>query len=51
MDEKLDMTKEEILQEVDESEIIKDDIEGMDDEALELTQSQRELYTDKQIHQ
>ena len=47
MDEKLDMTKEEILQEVDESEIIKDDIEGMDDEALELTQSQRELYTDK----
>ncbi len=47
MDEKMEMTKEEILQEVDDSEIIKDDIEGVDDETLELTQSQRELYTDK----
>lgn len=47
MDEKIDMSKEDIINQVIENEIIKDDIEAADDEEVNIELGKRNLITDK----
>ena len=47
MDEKMEMTKEEILNQMEQNEIIKDDIEAVEDEITNISSNKRNLVTDK----
>lgn len=47
MDDKIEMTREEIINQMQQNEIIKDDIEAVDDEIINIASSKRNLVTDK----